>query len=135
MTCSCTARSLKYRSVKTTAKNGAVNVPDTICDTKPLSQSASGERIRLRTIWKTTRSRIVSTSRNWARKRRQAGTGGADGTVRVWDLATGTPVSDPFTGHDGPVNAVAIEATEVAATQKRGTLVPVRPPEPIRGPR
>jgi hypothetical protein len=27
-------------------------------------------------------------------------------TVRVWDLATGTPVGDPFTGRD-PVNAVA----------------------------
>ena len=33
-------------------------------------------------------------------------------------------------GSDG---AVAIEATEVAATQKRGTLVPVRPPEPMAG--
>jgi hypothetical protein len=32
--------------------------------------------------------------------------GGDDGTVRVWDLATGTPVGDPFTRHDGPVNAV-----------------------------
>ena len=34
--------------------------------------------------------------------------GGDDGTVRVWDLATGTPVSDPFTGHDGSVRAVAV---------------------------
>ena len=34
--------------------------------------------------------------------------GGDDGTVRVWDLATGTPVGDPFTGHDGPVRAVAV---------------------------
>ena len=25
--------------------------------------------------------------------------GSDDGTVRVWDLATGTPVGDPFTGH------------------------------------
>ena len=33
--------------------------------------------------------------------------GSDDGTVRVWDLATGTPVGDPFTGHGGPVNAVA----------------------------
>ncbi len=24
----------------------------------------------------------------------------------MWDLATGTPVRGPFTGHDGPVNAV-----------------------------
>ena len=33
--------------------------------------------------------------------------GSDDRTVRVWDLATGTPVGDPFTGHAGPVNAVA----------------------------
>ena len=29
--------------------------------------------------------------------------GSGDGTVRVWDLATGTPVGDPFTGHGGAV--------------------------------
>ena len=28
-------------------------------------------------------------------------TGSDDGTVRVWDLATGDPVGDPFTGHTG----------------------------------
>ena len=33
--------------------------------------------------------------------------GSYDGTVRVWDLATGTPVGDPFTGHTGEVTAVA----------------------------
>ena len=33
--------------------------------------------------------------------------GGDDGTVRVWDLATGTPVVDPFPGHVGAVNSVA----------------------------
>ena len=33
--------------------------------------------------------------------------GSGDRTVRVWDLATGTPVGNPFTGHDGPVNAIA----------------------------
>ena len=27
--------------------------------------------------------------------------GSADRTVRVWDLATGAPVGDPFTGHTG----------------------------------
>ena len=37
--------------------------------------------------------------------------GGDDRTVRVWDLATGTPVSDPFTGHGDWVLAVA--ATEL----------------------
>ena len=34
--------------------------------------------------------------------------GSDDRTVRVWDLATGTPVGDPFTGHGGRVNAVAV---------------------------
>jgi eukaryotic-like serine/threonine-protein kinase len=33
--------------------------------------------------------------------------GGADETIRVWDLATGTPVGTPFTGHAGPVSSVA----------------------------
>ena len=33
--------------------------------------------------------------------------GSDDETVRVLDLATGSAVGDPFTGHDGPVNAVA----------------------------
>jgi WD40 repeat protein len=33
--------------------------------------------------------------------------GSRDRTVRVWDLATGTPVGDPFTGHTGSVAAVA----------------------------
>ena len=35
-------------------------------------------------------------------------TGGGDGTVRVWDLATGAPIGDPLTGHTGPVDAVAV---------------------------
>ena len=34
--------------------------------------------------------------------------GGADGTVRRWDLTTGTPIGEPITGHDGSVNAVAV---------------------------
>ena len=33
--------------------------------------------------------------------------GSDDGTVRVWDLATGAPVGDPFTGHTGRVRSVA----------------------------
>ena len=36
--------------------------------------------------------------------------GGDDGTVRVWRTADGTPVGEPLTGHDGPVNAVAAGA-------------------------
>jgi hypothetical protein len=35
--------------------------------------------------------------------------------VRVWDAATGTPVGDPFTGHDGGVNAVAAGRLDVQA--------------------
>jgi WD40 repeat protein len=34
------------------------------------------------------------------------------GSVRVWDLVTGAPVGDPFTGHTGGVNAVAIGELE-----------------------
>ncbi len=34
--------------------------------------------------------------------------GSSDGTVRVWDLATGAPVGTPFTGHCAPVFAVAV---------------------------
>jgi hypothetical protein len=34
--------------------------------------------------------------------------GGADGTVRVWRLADGSPVEEPLTGHGGWVNAVAV---------------------------
>ena len=33
--------------------------------------------------------------------------GSDDGTVRVWDPTTGTPIGQPLTGHAGPVNAVA----------------------------
>jgi WD40 repeat protein len=38
--------------------------------------------------------------------------GGDDLTVRVWDLATGTPIRNPLTGHDGPVTAVAPQTTQ-----------------------
>ena len=34
--------------------------------------------------------------------------GGGDGTVRVWDAATGDLVGEPFTGHDDWVRSVAI---------------------------
>ena len=39
--------------------------------------------------------------------RRVVVSGADDATVRVWDLATGTPIGDPFTGHRGRVRAVA----------------------------
>ena len=38
--------------------------------------------------------------------------GGEDRTVRVWDLATGAPVGDPFAGHDGTVNAVVSQTRQ-----------------------
>jgi WD40 repeat protein len=34
--------------------------------------------------------------------------GGADGTARLWDPATGTPAGGPLAGHTGTVTAVAI---------------------------
>ncbi|MEU9546216.1 WD40 repeat domain-containing protein [Streptomyces mirabilis] len=49
-------------------------------------------------------------------------TGGSDGTVRVWDLATGRPIGSPLTGHDGPVYAVActvLDGTPIAVTGNR----------------
>jgi WD domain, G-beta repeat len=36
--------------------------------------------------------------------------GGWDGTVRVWQMADGTPVGEPLAGHFGPVDAVAAAA-------------------------
>ena len=38
--------------------------------------------------------------------------GGEDGTVRVWDLATGRPVGEPLRGHDGAVRSVAVGELE-----------------------
>ena len=35
-------------------------------------------------------------------------TGGDDGTVRLWDTATGSPKGSPLTGHKGPVWALRI---------------------------
>lgn len=32
---------------------------------------------------------------------------GSDGTIRIWELNTGRPVGEPFTGHDGAVWSVA----------------------------
>ena len=65
---------------------------------------------------------------------RRAVSGGDDGTVRVWDLATGAAAGTPCTGHDGGVHAVAVErgrppAPSPAATTGRcgcGTWPPAR---------
>jgi WD40 repeat protein len=34
--------------------------------------------------------------------------GGDDGTVRVWDLASGAPRGEPLRGHDGRVYSVVL---------------------------
>jgi len=49
--------------------------------------------------------------------------GGVDKTVRIWDLATGSPVGDPFAGQAGYVTAVA--------SQKRQGLVQTHSPVQI----
>ncbi|MET8338648.1 WD40 repeat domain-containing serine/threonine-protein kinase [Streptosporangium canum] len=34
--------------------------------------------------------------------------GGYDGTVRIWDMATGAPLGEPFKGHRGLIESVAV---------------------------
>ncbi|MFE3002995.1 WD40 repeat domain-containing protein [Nocardia sp. NPDC059246] len=47
-----------------------------------------------------------------------------DGTVRVWDPATGTPVGQPLTGHPGSVSSVAFspDGTRLASASDDTTL-------------
>jgi WD40 repeat protein len=55
-------------------------------------------------------------------------TASADRTVRVWELATGTPVGAPFIGHTGWVNAVAVaelDSRPVVITGSDDTTVQV----------
>jgi WD40 repeat protein len=62
--------------------------------------------------------------------------GGADRTVRVWDLATGTPISDPFTGHDGSVYAVAVaelDGRPVVVSGGRAVMARERTSAPATG--
>ena len=48
-------------------------------------------------------------------------TGGVDGTVRVWDLASGRPRGEPLTGHTGPVSAVAVGEVDGRAVAVTGS--------------
>jgi WD40 repeat protein len=54
---------------------------------------------------------------------------GWDATVRVWNLATGTPLGDPLVGHTGPVDGVATlllpDKTPIAITASRDATVRV----------
>ena len=49
---------------------------------------------------------------------------GDDGMVRLWDPASGDPVGDPLTGHDGAVTAVAFnhDGTLLASAGADGTV-------------
>jgi WD40 repeat protein len=49
---------------------------------------------------------------------------GADGTVRLWDTATGRQHGEPMEGHDGTVNAVAFspDGTLLASASTDGTV-------------
>jgi WD40 repeat protein len=51
-------------------------------------------------------------------------TGGADNTLRAWDLQSGSPISDPMIGHAGPVTCIAFspDGTVIVSGGKDRTL-------------
>jgi len=53
-------------------------------------------------------------------------TAGRDGTVRIWDLTTGTSIGEPLTGHTDIVEAVActvLDSKPIAVTAGRDGTV------------
>ncbi len=53
-------------------------------------------------------------------------TGGADATVRIWDLITGTPVGEPLTGHTQPIASIActvLDGRPIAVTGGADTMI------------
>ena len=51
-------------------------------------------------------------------------TASEDGTVRLWDPATGQPIGDPLTGHTGAVTGVAFspDGHRLATASDDGTV-------------
>jgi WD40 repeat protein len=46
-----------------------------------------------------------------------------DGFVRLWDIATSSPIGDPLPGHEGPAwGAVALPAMRFATSGEDGTV-------------
>jgi WD40 repeat protein len=73
-------------------------------------------------------SSVVAVATTTLDRRQVAVTGSWDGTVRVWDLTTGTAVGDPLIGHTGAVIAVAttvLDGHPVAVTGSADTTVRV----------
>jgi WD40 repeat protein len=58
-----------------------------------------------------------------ARQDELLATGGADGSIRLWDPRTGEPIGSPFEGHDGRVRGICAMPIDPAATGDRARTV------------
>jgi hypothetical protein len=58
------------------------------------------------------------------RHRTLVASGGGDGTIRLWDAATGQPIGEPLGGHEDSVYRVAFspDGTTVAAANSSGVI-------------